>query len=184
MPNQSGILKVLISDGDCEVGAVGCHNWTALHRAAALGTSDDIRVMMRCGANPQVLVDGLDWSPLHYATIHDNNSAICELLRPEYGIDVNSPDIRGWTPLHIAASLGLSKALHALLKLGADTTRLTKSTSFQVRPIFQGMELTAQKIAERSGPENLGKYLDALNDTRFDPSIVGENNSHRDVVEM
>lgn len=184
MPNQSGILKVLISEGDCKVGAVGCQNWTALHRASALGTSEDVRVMMQCGANPQVRVNGLDWSPLHYATLHDNDSVICELLRPEYNLNVNSPDIRGWTPLHIAASLGLSKALHTLLKLGADTTRLTKSTSFQVQPIFQGMELTAQEIAERSGQKNLGKYLDALNHTRFDPNIVGEKTPYRDDVEI
>lgn len=184
MPNQSDILKVLSVDGGCEMGAVGQHNWTALHRAAAFGTADDVRVMLQHGADTQVCTDSLAWNPLHYATLYGNESVICELLRPEYRLDVNSPDRRGWTPIHIAASLGMTTTLCVLLKLGANTHGLTKPTSLNVPTIFQGKELTPQEIAAGYGSENLDKYLQALTDSSLEADILGEKASFRDFVEI
>ena len=162
MPSQTCFIKLLNMDGGCTLGALGCHSWSALHRAAAFGTAGDVQTLIQYGADPRICTNGLEWNPTHHATSVSNDATLRELLDPKYHLDVNASDIKGWTLLHIAAARGKAAVLALLLESGADPWRLTKPTSFHVPEALQGRQLTALEIAEESGPEQRDVYLQAL----------------------
>mmetsp|Transcript_39665 Transcript_39665/g.99286 ORF Transcript_39665/g.99286 Transcript_39665/m.99286 type:complete len:144 (+) Transcript_39665:15-446(+) len=57
-------------------------------------------------------------SPLHYACCRGDPKAIIQAL--EQGIDVNTPDDKMCTPLHIAARFGHTEVCRFLMSQGAD----------------------------------------------------------------
>lgn len=162
MPAQTRFLKFLNMDGRCNLGAFGCHGWTALHRAAAFGTAEDVEVLIRYGADPCICTEGLDWSPLYYSAFFSNEPTLRELMSSSHCPDINSSDVRGWTPLHVAAACGVATILSSLLELGADPYRLTKPTSFHVPEALQGKVLMPLDIAEGTGQEQRDVYVKAL----------------------
>lgn len=88
MPARTRFLKLLSLDGQCNLGALSCQKWTALHRAAACGTAEDVEVLIRYVADPSICTEGLGWSPLYYSTFFQqrvNPSRVDELLAiPQY----------------------------------------------------------------------------------------------------
>ncbi|KAK4247683.1 hypothetical protein C7999DRAFT_41018 [Corynascus novoguineensis] len=62
--------------------------------------------------------DILDWTPLHYAVMHDHQTALNTLLTNR--ADVNARDIRGRTPLHYACRHNRDSIVQNLLREGAD----------------------------------------------------------------
>lgn len=167
MPTQTHLLKFLNTDGQCNLGAFGCHKWTALHRAAAFGTAEDVEVLIRYGAEPCICTEGLEWSPPYYSTFHSNELTLRELMSSSYGLDINSSDVRGWTLLHVAAARGAANILASLLELGADPYRLTKSTSFHVPKALEGKILTPLDVAKGFGQKHHDVYVTALQAAGF-----------------
>ena len=52
MPTQTCLIKVLNMDGQCNLGALGYRKWTALQRAAAFGTGEDVRLLTNMVLTP------------------------------------------------------------------------------------------------------------------------------------
>ena len=184
MPIQTSFLKVLNMDGRCNLGALGCHRWTALHRAAAFGTAGDVEILIRYGSDPRICTEGLEWSPLYYSTLFSNEPTLRELMSSSHCPDINSSDVRGWTPLHVAAACGVANILSSLLELGADPYRLTKPTSFHVPEALQGKALMPLDIAEEAGQEQHGVYVKALRAAGFeiDPSQAADTFGETDLI--
>lgn len=180
MPTQTCFLKLLNMDGQCNLGAFGCHKWTALHRAAAFGTAEDVEVLIRYGAEPCICTEGLEWSPPYYSTFHSNELTLRELMSSSHGLDINSSDVRGWTLLHVAAARGAANILASLLELGADPYRLTKSTSFHVPEALEGKTLTPLDVAKGFGQKQHDVYVKVLRAAGFEtdlyqtPDTLGE----------
>ena len=150
------------ADGGCDVSSVAEHGWTALHRAAAAGTAEDVSTLISCGANLKICTTGLDWTPLHYATLACNDPVLHELAKPQYQIDFSLPDARGWSPLHIAAWCGDKSTVSTLLRLGADPHRLSIPTASQVPSNLRNQSFTAGEAARKRGPDIYESYLDAV----------------------
>jgi uncharacterized protein len=61
--------------------------------------------------------DRLGRSELHYASLSGDIAAIDALI--DQGVNVNAPDVNGYTPLHFAAQANQSEAVSVLLRHGA-----------------------------------------------------------------
>lgn len=168
MPTQTCFLKFLNMDGQCNLGALGCQKWTALHRAAAFGTAEDVKVLIQYGAEPYICTEIFGWSPLHYSTLFSNELTLRALMSSSHCLDINSSDVRGWTPLHVAAQCGSTTILASLLELGADPYQITKPTSFRVPKALRGKILTPLEVAKESGQEQLDFYVKAVRAAGFD----------------
>lgn len=155
-------------DGQCSLGALGYRKWTALHRAAAFGTAEDVELLIRYGADPCICTEGLEWSPLYYSTWYSNDQTLQELLNSSQRPDVNSSDVRGWTPLHLAAAHGVATILASLLEFGADPYRLSKPTDFHVPDALQGRKLTPLDVAKGAGQQQHDMYFKALRAAGFE----------------
>ncbi|MCJ1261102.1 Ankyrin-1 [Lobaria immixta] len=151
MPIQTSFLKVLNMDG-----------------AAAFGTAGDVEILIRYGSDPRICTVGLEWSSLYYSTLFSNEPTLRELMSSSHCPDINSSDVRGWTPLHVAAACRVANILSSLLELGADPYRLTKPTSFHVPEALQGKVLMPLDIAEEAGQEQHGVYVKALRAAGFE----------------
>lgn len=162
MPTQTCFLKLMNMDGHCNLGSMACYNWTALHRAAAFGTAEDVELLIRYGTEPSICTEGLQWSALYYSTLFSNELTLRELTNSSYCLDINSSDVRGWTPLHVAAAQGVSAMLTLLLELGANPYQMTKSTSFHVPEALRERVLAPLDVAKESGPEQYNVYIKAL----------------------
>ena len=73
-------------------------------------------------ADPNLSKDSAGSSPLHCAcsTNNENTVRIVEFLLDQ-GADPNSPNIKKFTPLHIASQKENYLVVEALIKYGADT---------------------------------------------------------------
>jgi hypothetical protein len=85
-----------------------------LHAAIEEGDLASARVLLRGGAEPDVL-DGA----LLRAVVHPGAARAVRLLL-RHGADVNAHDARHWTALHYAASVGPLDVVKLLLASGAD----------------------------------------------------------------
>lgn len=74
-----------------------------------------------------------NWSLLHYACSSFIKQSACgtdehlELIQVllEYGAKINEKDEDGWTPLHLACQLGVTRLISYLIKKGADRDACT-----------------------------------------------------------
>lgn len=101
----------------------------ALWKAVRAGRHELIRLLVERGASAGSKDDQTGWSLVHSAVEHRQRECIRELV--ELGADVNSTDLAGATPLHLACDLEADaveqtgrepdpRTVALLLKLGAD----------------------------------------------------------------
>ena len=90
---------------------------TALHYAALRGDADLLATLLERGAMADRR-DGGGSTPLHLA-IFNRREGVVFTLAQRSDVDVNALDGSGFTPLCIAASLGLNEASRSLLRRGA-----------------------------------------------------------------
>ena len=180
MPSQTCFLKFLNTDGQCDLGASGCHKWTALHRAAALGTTEDVEVLIQYGAEPGICIEKIEWSPLYYSILYTNEQTLRGLINSSPHLDINSSDARGWTPLHVAAAIGVTNILASLLEFGADPYRLTKPTLYNVPEALKEKILTPLDIAKEFGQEQYDVCLKALQAAGFENDPTQATNTSKE----
>ncbi|EER13400.1 ankyrin repeat domain containing protein [Perkinsus marinus ATCC 50983] len=95
---------------------------TALHEAVRVGAVDLMRLLLKHGANPNLIAKN-GQTALHFAAVNGHPGAV-ELLVEE-GVNLNAEDTLGWSALHWAAYKGHSNIVDLLLEHGANTTKLT-----------------------------------------------------------
>ena len=91
--------------------------WTDLHSAAFDGNVEEVKELLKKGANPNVREKDGD-TPLHVAARKGSVDVVELLLK--HGADPNILDKYGWTPLHNAAREGHVEVVKLLLEHGAD----------------------------------------------------------------
>lgn len=117
--NSSVICKLALTLGPNEESFLP-NDKSPLHIAAKKGHTDIIKILLKSGMmdiNLKTSPEGE--TPLHYA-IKKNNIDIAKILI-DSGANINEPDIKGTTPLHLAASEAERiDIMKLLIKNGAD----------------------------------------------------------------
>ncbi|KNC84844.1 hypothetical protein SARC_02955 [Sphaeroforma arctica JP610] len=80
-----------------------------------------VRVLLQCGADPNIVDKESGTAPLHTAIKNVNNAAVVEMLI-DYGVDISVRKMKeGPTPLHMAVLKQNAAIVELLLSNGADT---------------------------------------------------------------
>ncbi|KAH0560050.1 hypothetical protein GP486_003429 [Trichoglossum hirsutum] len=158
---KTDFLKMISCDNVYSFRVLDSGGWSALHRAAGLGTAQDISLLVRYGARTNVQVPPLQWTPLHYATILQNGPVISELVS-HFNVSVDTQDARGWAPLHIAAWCGAGPTMKLLLDLGANIYSLSKPSVFCVPKSLQNRSFIPYEAARDAGLDQCKAFVEAL----------------------
>ncbi|PSK60515.1 Palmitoyltransferase akr1 [Elsinoe australis] len=167
LQNSANFLRLCSTNSFEAVNSADSRGWSPLHRAAAIGTSEDIDEFIRLGASIDMRTQWYGWTPLFFAASHDN-VATFEALLSRTVIDVcNYLDGDGWNLLHCAVYFGAPRVIRVLLQSGIDINSLTRPAPMLEDPELAYLELTARDLAIYMGPERYKMYADALSDTGF-----------------
>ncbi len=100
------------------------HHCTALNAASISGHVDIARLLLRTGASHDI-VDCTGSTPFCEATYHGHLEVMKCLHK--HGADINTPNVFGWNPLHVAAAEGNNgcEMVSHLLEMGAERGRKT-----------------------------------------------------------
>ena len=119
--SQLDFIHLLTAKSFSDFTTADCDGWTALHWVASFGTAEDIKAMIRYGADPCASVRTFGCQALHFAAQYGNRSTMEELLRNVEAVDINARDWLGLTPLHIAVGNDDHGITQMLLDYGART---------------------------------------------------------------
>jgi palmitoyltransferase ZDHHC13/17 len=114
--NRVAEASLLLSAG-ASVDAADGTGQTALHWAAVRGSLGAAEALMRAGAEPSPR-DSRGYTPAHVAAQY-GQTPLLHHLALRWGVDVDTPDDDGRTPLHWAAYKGYADAARLLLVLDA-----------------------------------------------------------------
>lgn len=137
--------------------------WTALHRAAAFGTAEDVRTLNRMGAALEIRTKNLSWTPVFTAAFYNNLETLLEIIKIDPP-DKREADLRGWTLLHVAIGAGSFDVIPELLRRGCDPEALSNATSHSVPEVFIDTAITPGDIARACGKEAYSKWREFLID--------------------
>jgi ankyrin repeat protein len=111
---------------------------TPLHMACRHTAKKDqsfTKMLLCYGANPE-LCDQRGLKPIHQAAQYNNEIAIQDFIQA--GVDVNSQDSNGWTPLHYAAKLNPDETMTQLLiRHNAD---IDSKTHDKITPLYLAVQ--------------------------------------------
>jgi len=94
----------------------------AVARCIEASDAEILDVLLKCGANPNVRLPGLDWTLLHLAIEHHDVASAAVLLK--HGANVGLTDASGCTPLHHAVDVEADGAQQSGLPPKPVLTRL------------------------------------------------------------
>jgi len=154
-------LEILSAASFADFDAQDGEGWTCMHRAAAFGNAEDIKLLLKCQASTSSRTIKVSWMPIFCAVQFGNISTFNELrkVQPEY-LDLR--DIRKWSLLHLAVNAQRLDMLELLISLGADPHVRTLATEFLVPDDLKNQSLTPGDIAGLRGEDVLSRYVGAL----------------------
>lgn len=174
--DRTDILKLLMENSNLNTQESDTLEWSALQRAAAFGTKEDMRLMItmweKLQGNYRWKSLPIAWEAIHYA-VHAGNSATFGVLLELYGEQARELlDARGWSLLHMAAtrpctgppndsSFNQMSIVRDLLRLGCDPFLQTQPTRAEN---LEFKAYTPEDLARRTGSEFHTEYMKALND--------------------
>lgn len=92
-------MRLCLADGFSEVNACDSRGWTAFHRAAAVGTPEDVEAFLQLGASLDLRAEWYGWTALFFAASHDNVETF-QTIVSHSGADVyESLGSNGWSEL-------------------------------------------------------------------------------------
>jgi ankyrin repeat protein len=173
---RTGVVQLLLAAGaNPSGGRLDPSGTSALHTSAGSGFLDVVQLLVHAGASVAA-TDGDGRTPLHYAAqastvggettgffsmseIGTETSTATSIWRRHCadtvsfllgaGAPVDAASSSGHTALHVAASVGASAAVQALLSSGAN------------RKLRDTRGLTAADVARRAGFETIAEAIDA-----------------------
>ena len=101
-----------------EPNSVVLFSETPLHTAASMGYSDCVKVLLKFGAGIEILMGQMKMSALHLAAQEGNVDCVDHLL--EAGASVRAENVRGQSPLHLAALAQSPETVELLLNNGEE----------------------------------------------------------------
>ena len=108
----------ILLDAGAEPNSVVLFSETPLHTAASMGYSDCVKVLLKFGAGIEILMGQMKMSALHLAAQEGNVDCVEHLL--EVGASVRAENVRGQSPLHLAALAQSPETVELLLNNGND----------------------------------------------------------------
>lgn len=141
-----------------------------MHRAAAFGTGEDIAALVKRGSSVSLLTC-LNWMPIRCAVRFGNVDTFLELVKHLPPSFPEEKDVRGWTLLHEAASVGSLSMLQILLEHGADPHAKSIATSYVVPRGLENRRLTPADVARNKGDDAYKIYIEALKTAGFEITV-------------
>lgn len=116
------MVKLLLSRG-ANINAFDKKDRRAIHWAAYMGETGLIVLPQINGLNEHVILDKREFgsSPLHFST--SGHLEVVKFLVAS-GAEVDCKDKKAYTPLHAAASSGMSSTVHYLLSLSTNVSTM------------------------------------------------------------
>jgi len=122
--DQASVAKLLISAGaDVNARDGSKKKWAVLHIAAAKGNTGVAEILIKNGADIDVLTDRTFNTPLLMAA-RGGHKTMAELLINQ-GANINAANSDANTPLHYAAQSGTFEIVQSMLAKGADVNTMT-----------------------------------------------------------
>ncbi|KAI3319325.1 ankyrin repeat-containing domain protein [Xylariaceae sp. AK1471] len=166
-------MRLCASDGFSEVNACDSRGWTPFHRAAAVGTSEDIEAFLKLGASLDLRAEWYGWTALFFAASHDNLDTFQTIVEHS-GADVfESLDGDGWTLLHCCTYFGAPQVMKLVLHNTVDVNKKTHPAPLPEDPELSYRELTALDIAMYIGPNRYQMFMNILAEAGRDIDLAG-----------
>ena len=175
-------MRMCLANEFAEVNACDSRGWSAFHRAAAVGTSEDVEAFLRLGASLALRAEWYGWTALFFAASHDNIETFRTIVRHS-GPDVyESLDGDGWTLLHCCIYFGAPRVMKLLLQNGVDVNQLSHPAPLPEDPELSYRELTPSDIAIYIGPNRYQMFLEILAETGRDVDLEGNEDIFWDAI--
>jgi ankyrin repeat protein len=149
------LVQILVEKGaNVNYQISGFNNATPLHLALRGGNQDVVRMLMNCGADPDILCSN-NHTPVHWAALRGNlqNLKIMETYGAKLSIRTN--DKCGYQPIHLAAGCGHTALVQWFLNNGA---AVECPTNYGFTPLHlaaaNGRTETAQLLLQRGAQVN------------------------------
>lgn len=156
--------------------------FTALHRCAAFGTASDVYKLVELGASPLADSYVTTWgrSPLHVAALQNNVSTLEALAdlsindrnthdgAAQQRAILETADINGWTPLHLAIYCKALNTAKWLLGKRVDVHKRTYSTAIWFPKDHTNEAFSVMDLANMAGDKILEEFSSLLVDVGYD----------------
>jgi ankyrin repeat protein len=167
--------RLCLANDFSEVNACDNRGWTAFHRAAAVGTAEDVEAFLRLGASLDLRAEWYGWTALFFAASHDNIETFQTIVQHS-GADVyESLDGDGWSLLHCCIYFGAPRVMKLVLQNGVDVNQLTLPAPLPEDPPLSYRELTASDIAFYIGPNRYEMFMNVLIETGRDTDLENDD---------
>lgn len=173
LEGSAEFMRLCLAHGFTEVNACDSRGWTAFHRAAAIGTAEDVKAFLRLGASLDLRAEWYGWTALFFAASHDNVETFQTIVENSGDGVFESLDGDGWNLLHCCTYFGAPKVMRMVLDSGVDVNQKTHPAPLPEDPELSYRELTAADIAIYVGPNRWQMFMDALADTGRDEELIG-----------
>lgn len=167
-------MRLCLASEFSEVNACDSRGWSAFHRAAAIGTPEDVEAFLRLGASLDLRAEWYGWTALFFAASHDNVETF-ETIVHHSGTNVyESLDGDGWTLLHCCIYFGAPRVMKMVLQNGVDVNQLSHPAPLPEDPELSYRELTPIDVAFYVGPNRYQMFMEALAETGRDVDLKGD----------
>lgn len=167
-PSASDFLTLLWSSPCFQLLHQGVYDddgWSVMHRATVYGAAEDIRVLVRYRLDPFSRTKKAkaerdeseygNFSVLQLAVYYGRVDVVEQLIPyylQRYG-NIDLPDARGWTLLHMAVGEGHIDVARVLVMHGANVNAKTKRTLSDIPGDTKTYRYTPMSLAKSVGPE-------------------------------
>jgi ankyrin repeat protein len=177
-------MRICQANEFSEVNACDDRGWTAFHRAAAVGTSEDVETFLQLGASLDLRAEWYGWTPLFFAASHDNVKTFQTIVQYSGPNVYQSLDGDGWTILHCCLYFGATNVMKLVLQNGIDVNQKSLPAPLPEDPELSYRELTATDIALYIGPNRCQMFMDALAETGRDVDVEGTDEVFWDAADL
>ncbi|KAJ5175412.1 ankyrin [Penicillium canariense] len=182
--NSAEFMRLCRTNSFSEVNACDNRGWMPLHRAAAVGTPEDVEEFMRLGASLDLRADWYGWTALFFAASHDNIKTFQTIIQHSGADAFHSLDGDGWNLLHCCTYFGAPRVMRLVLQSGIDVNQKSLPAPLPEDPDLSYKELTASDIAIYMGPNRYKMFMDVLADTGRDVELEGSDDFFWDAANV
>lgn len=175
-------MRLCLANEFAEVNACDSRGWSAFHRAAAIGTPEDVEAFLRLGASLALRAERYGWTALFFAASHDNVGTFQTIVRHSTNDVYQSLDGDGWTLLHCCIYFGAPRVMRLVLQNGVNVNQLSHPAPLPEDPELSYRELTPSDIAIYIGPNRYQMFLEALAETGRDVDLKGNKDIFWDAI--
>ena len=182
LEKSADFMRLCLADEFSEVNTCDSRGWSAFHRAAAIGTSEDIEAFLQLGASLNLRAEWYGWTALFFAASHDNVETFQTIVRHSAANVYQSLDGDGWTLLHCCIYFGAPYVMRMVLQNGIDVNQLTHPAPLPEDPELSYRELTPSDIALYIGPNRYQMFMEALAETGRDMDLEDNKDIFWDIA--